>query len=250
MIVQAELNIWVLLIIWAAIMILSPKKKRPQPGATGPAGAGEPTGLMGQLNRALEELKRAEQEALARRQGTEPPRLPPAAPRSGPAPKAAAYRLGTRGEGAPTVKRQVYYPKGKAVAKPGRSVAPRPIEFDPDQSFEDPTVISLERLDYDEDAEQLIQARRAAAEQRDGSREDGSVEGMSAAQLARRADRAPAEAIGGIAQHEAWHQKRDAMIAPAPAAEQRSRGLARFAGGRARDAIVLSEILGRPVGDR
>lgn len=245
----AEFSIWPLVILWVVAMLLGGKKKKPAPRSSGAAGEGPaPQGLLGQLNQALQELKRAEQEAVAKRLGVDPARLQSAAPKPAPKPAgAAAYRLGTRGEGAKAVKRQVYNPKGAAGAKPAR-VAPRPVEYDPDQSFEDPTVISLERLDYDEDAEKLVQSRIAAAERRDASREDTSVEALSAEQIARRADRAPAEAIGGKAQHEAWHLKRDAMIAPAPAAKPRARGLARFGGGRVRDAIVLSEILGGPKG--
>ena len=212
---------------------------------------------MGELSRALAELKRAEQEVLQDRKAP-PPGQPAAGPDAATARRALEQRKAApsvvRGQGAiragvakggDLVKRRVFMPKPKPA--PGR--VNRPVEYDPDQAFEDPTIISLEGLDYDAAAEQVVQTRIKAAELRDAQREDASLEEMSAAQLARRADRAPAAAIGGKTEHEAWHQRRDAVV-KAPEAKPAASRLSRFGGGRIREAIVLSEILGRPVGER
>ena len=255
----ADAGIWPILIFAVLALLLGGGKKKPQRSGTAtPAGSGEGGGLMSELNRALQELKRAEQEAVRK---YEAPRQLSPGEASAQAPRQPAQqqrRVVTksvaRGQAAPgsgakggdLIKRQVYMPK----AKPAPRKTARPVEFDPDQSFEDPTVISLERLDYDDDAEQLVKARIRAAELRDVAREDASVEEMSSAQLARRADRAPAQAIGGQTEHDAWHQRRDAQLVAPAAAKPAVRRLGRFGGTRMRDAIILSEILGRPVGER
>ncbi len=255
----ADAGIWPIIIFAIVAMLFGGGRKKPQrSGSATPAGGGEGGGLMSELNRALEELKRAEQEAVRKSEAPRPlspgetsaqaPRQPAQQQRR------AVAKSVTRGQAAPggavkggdLIKRQVYLPK----AKPAPRKVARPVEFDPDQSFEDPTVISLERLDYDEDAEQLVKARIKAAELRDASREDASLEEMSAAQLARRADRSPAAAIGGKAEHEAWHKRRDSQLVAAPAPKPVARRLGRFRGMRMRDAIILSEVLGRPAGER
>lgn len=254
----ADAGIWPLIVMAVVAMLLSGKKKPQRSGPAAPAGGGESGGgLMSELSRALEELKRAEQEALRGREAPRqlsPGETSPQAPRQ-PAQqqRRAVAKSITRGQAAPgggakggdLIKRQVYLPKGKPL--PRRTE--RPVETDPDEAFEDPTIISLEGLDYDDDAARLVDARIRAAALRDVSREDTSLEEMSAAQLSRRADRAPAEAIGGKAEHAAWHARRDA-VTTAPAPQPAASRLSRFGGGRMRDAIILSEILGRPVGDR
>lgn len=131
---------------------------------------------------------------------------------------------------------------------------------DADKSSEDELVASLEGVDYDEQAEQLVGARRRGADRE--VRRDVSVEELSAEQVTRRAARVD-EAIGGRAEHEEWHERvqaRDVQPrpgqvpgAPAPArpvGAARASLLARFATGSVRDAVVLSEILGRPRGAR
>jgi hypothetical protein len=253
----ADAGIWPLLIFAVVAMLLGGGRKKGARQGPTPTEGGTGGGLMSELNRALEELKRAEREA---RQRHEAPRQPPpgeTSPQARSQPAQQQRRVVaksiTRGQaaagsgvrGGDLIKRQVYLPKGKPA--PRRTV--RPVEYDPDQAFEDPTIISLERLDYDDDATQLVEARIKAAAQRDVAREDASLEEMSAAQLARRADRAPAEAIGGKAEHDAWHARRDAVTS-VPAKQPAASRLSRFGGGRMRDAIVLSEILGRPVGER
>lgn len=238
----ADFNLLPFIIVVAVIMMMSGGRKKRPTAAPGTPEQGRPEGgLMAELNRALQELKQAEREATARRLGVDPGRqvtAPTVVKLVVKPAREVAYRLGTRGEGAKA--------RAAQVRSTVKAAAP-----DADEAFEDPAAVSLERQDYDEEAEQIVQARLRSAAQRDASREDLSSEDLSAEQLARRADRAPAAGIGGLREHEAWHRKRDSVAPPVPAAAKRAPGaLARFATGRSRDAIVLSEILGRPVGDR
>jgi hypothetical protein len=121
-------------------------------------------------------------------------------------------------------------------------------------------VASLEGVAYDEQAERLVEARRRGADRE--VRRDVSLEGLSAEQATRRAARVD-EAIGGRAEHEEWHKRvqvRDVQPRPGqvpgapapvrPGGTARAGPLARFATGSVRDAVVLSEILGRPRGVR
>lgn len=254
-------GLWPIIIFAVIAMLFGGGKKRPRQ-TTGVVAsereASAQTGLMGELNRALQELKQAEREALERREGggdddegplfMQLPKRPSITVRP-PAPKApreqGASSGGTRG--GELVRRKVHLPKPKPAGAPARPKRPAFAE-DPDQAFEDPTVISIEGKDYDHEAERIVAQRRAAAER--GAREETSNEGMSAQQAARRGDRAPAQAIGGKAEHEEWHQRMAAAgQQPAEAARRRS-PLGRFATGRARDAVVLSEILGKPLSER
>jgi len=94
-------------------------------------------------------------------------------------------------------------------------------------------------------AEAVARVRLRAADQ--GTRRDVSVEGMSERQAARRSAR-PAVAIGGVAEHAQWHET---VKPPKGRAAGVRRGvLARFADGSLRGAIVLGEVLGRPVSGR
>lgn len=258
----AEFNpiaIIVIGVIWSLISAAAKKKPRP-PGELLPPGQGQQRagGLMGELGRALEELKRAEAEA----RGLQLPaseQLPPRVPETMPEQKARAYlaeqkargevrTAGARHTDAQVVKRQVFVPKPRQAPK--RPSVRVPVEDD--MSSEDPSVTSMEGRDYDNEAEKIILARRQRADR--GVRRDSSSEELSALQIARRADRTP-RAIGGKVQHEDWHQRRDAALT-AEAAELRAASakganpLARYATGRVRDAIVLSEILGKPVSER
>jgi hypothetical protein len=250
------------IIIFAVIAMLfgGGSKKRPRQTTGVIAGEREESaesGLMGELSRALQELKKAEREALERRAGVggddEPAPLQltkrpsiqvrPATPKLR---DQGATSGGTRG--GELVKRKVHLPKPKPAGTPVRPKRPAFAE-DPDQAFEDPTVISIEGKDYDDEAERIIAKRRAAAER--GAREETSNEELSAQQAARRGDREPAQAIGGKAEHEDWHQRMMAASQqPAAAPVPRRNPLGRFATGRARDAVVLGEILGKPLSQR
>lgn len=257
-------GLWPIIIFAVIAMLFGGGKKRPRQTTGVIAGEREESaqgGLMGELSRALQELKKAEREALERRAGgaggggadepapvqlTRRPSIQvrPAAPRE--LRDQGATSGGTRG--GELLKRKVHLPKARPAGAPARPRRPAVAE-DPDLAFEDPTVISIEGKDYDDEAERIVDKRRAAAER--GTREETSNEGLSAQQAARRGDREPAQAIGGKAEHESWHQR---MLAasqqPAAAPAARRNALGRFATGRVRDAVVLGEILGKPLSER
>ncbi|MDP3773290.1 MAG: hypothetical protein Q8Q85_03400 [Gemmatimonadales bacterium] len=251
--ILADFNlVWPILILWV-VAVLFGKKKRPAARSTGASlesteSVRESGAPMGQLARALAELKAAEQVA------TRPPQRPRPAAESDEEVRARAYPDARKAAANRLMKqqptREVFYPK-----KPARpSVTRRPVlEFeddDADKTSEDETVVSLEGAGYDDQAAAIIEARRRWADREVAP--EVSNEELSSEQTARRAVVEEGAAIGGRVEHQAWHEK----VAAAEARVERRvtaakpGKLARFATGRPGDAVVLSEILGRPVGDR
>ncbi len=245
----ADGGFWPIVVFAIIAMLLGGGKKKTgrttAPPVDGEQGGG---GLMSELSKALEELKRAEREAARGEDATTAPTAPP------PAPTVRRTSVRIQGgvarelKGGELVRRQVFMPKPKP-SRPAGGRFVRATQPDPDQAFEDPTVVSLEQRDYDDEAEKVVTAREAFAARRAARREE-SVEEMSAAQKARRADRAPAQAIGGRAEHAAWHEREEAATAGAAVATPAAGRLGRFVRGRMKDAVVLSEILGKPVSQR
>ena len=137
----------------------------------------------------------------------------------------------------------------KAIKPTGRVRSVRavvPLEDD-DADKTSETGESLEGQDYDDDANKIVDARRKAAEQR-VARVDESSETLSTLQQARRASR-QVQAIGGAAEHAAWHGELGAAVETGKTGKT-VRKLGRFADGSARSAIILGEILRPPVGQR
>jgi len=254
-------SLWPIIILWVLAALFSGRKKKAQaPGASESAGAepGRAHELSSELSQALAQLKGAEEVAVRRQAGGAPHEA--VRRESGGAQEEARQREGKerakayleqqrrKAAGRPSkqVQRgQVFLPGQRA--KPDRVVR-RPVraldDDDADKTSEaEPVVETLEGGDYDEEAERLIAERRQTAE-RDGlSREE-----ISEAQLARRGAR-PAVAIGGQAEHAAWHEQAE-IGKPVAAASKRASPLARYADGSLRSAVVLSEILGKPLAER
>jgi hypothetical protein len=111
-------------------------------------------------------------------------------------------------------------------------------------------VVSLEVTDYDLEAERIVAERQRAAERR--VRVEASVEELSAAQAARRKVGREGTPIGGAAEHAQWHERIAAAAPPAAALRPKAARdrLSRYADGSLKGALVLSEVLGRPVGER
>lgn len=239
----ADGSLWPI-IIFAILAILfgGGKKKTGRTTAPPPEGGGG-GGLMSELARALEELKRAEREAA---QGSDVQLPLPQAPTVTRTTVRMQGGVPRSVKGGELVRRQVFVPKPKATSRAGRFA--RAAAPDPDQAFEDPAALSLEQRDYDDEAEKIIKARESVAARRAARREE-SVEGLSAEQKARRADRDEAQPIGGKAEHDAWHTRRD-EVQQAPETRPVASRLSRFGGTRMRDAVILAEILGKPVGQR
>ncbi len=246
-------GLWPLIILWVLAMLIGGRKKRPPAGTPAPGGeAPGPQGLSGDLLSALQQLKRAEQEARERAMpGSAPPPAPVAEP-SARAARAKAYLEERKRKGGATIKRgqrlDVFTPgparADRAVRRPVRSLE----DDDADKSSEfEPVVETLEGRDYDDEVQRIIDERRKVAERHAVSREE-----LSEAQLARRGQRSDV-AIGGRAEHKEWHDRIASTAAPQPgsAGEAKPRGrLARFADGSARSAVILAEILGEPLGSR
>jgi hypothetical protein len=136
----------------------------------------------------------------------------------------------------------------KALAPQGRMRAVRPaLPFEDDDADKSSENVSLEVRDYDDEAERIIEARRQAAEHR-VVRVDETSEGLSALQQARRASRQNL-AIGGTAEHGAWHGEIGKTVETVKPVRPATR-LGRFADGSARSAIILGEVLKPPVGQR
>jgi hypothetical protein len=207
---------WALIVLWVVVAMLSPKKKRPPapslPISEPPGEGGEE---LGELGKALQALKQAEEKARRR-----------------PAPK--PYRA------------EVFHPKPRPEPPKRARVRLQPARDD--RSSEDAMVVSLEGRDYDEEADRVVASRRRAAERK--VRKAESLESLSAEQAARRSASLGGQAIGGRAEHAEWHQRLQDTGAPAPGKPAPPNALARFATGRLQDAFVLSEILGRPLSER
>lgn len=237
-------NLWPILILWVAAAIFSAaRKKRPQPPRA-EAAPGEPQpSLFGDLNRALEQLKRAEEEARRKQQGESPRLLQDDAADA----KAYLEQRKQAAQGRKQPERKVFLPKEKPARASRITRAPMPLaDDDADKSSETEAV---EVLDYDAEAEAVARLRLRPADQ--GTQRDVSVEGMSEKQAARRSARPPV-AIGGVAEHAQWHERQvvDAQTLRTSVPAPRRGVLARFADGSLRGAIVLGEVLGRPASGR
>jgi hypothetical protein len=253
-------SLWPIIIIWVLFAIFGRKRQPRRPATTLEPRAPAPRssqqqkgGFLDELNKALEELKRAERQALkpaARAAGE--PRTSAGAARSYLEQRRQAAQGGGGSKGGrlkPGQRLEVYLP-GAPV--PERVTRPQPsplLDEDEDLSSEQEQAVSLEGIaDYDDEAEQVAAARAKAAER--VARREESSEDLSATQLARRAERAPATAIGSVSEHRDWHLRVAADRADQPVRAPRASPLARWADGTIRSAVVLSEILGRPAGDR
>lgn len=208
-------GIWPLVILWVLALLLGGgKKKRPPATDTEGTESGEA------LKEEVERLRQVEEEARRR---LEQRRKQPA--------RTAATRKRK-------VEPKVYHPR----QRPAAATAPGRVEI----VIEDPAVTSLEGLDYDREAERVVEARRRAAEGRPVSAEE-----LTEAQRSRRAVQAEAPP-DDEQRHAAFHGRLAAAAAPVPAAGAPSRRspLGRFADGSPRSAIILATIIGRPIGDR
>jgi hypothetical protein len=236
-------GIWPLVIIWVLFSIFGSRKKRGQGPAAGSQGEmpggfeprtpdSRPQSLPDQFRAALEELKRAEQEAMRGRQQPSLPTEPPA--------RAAAPTMAERQ--AKKFAPRTFAPR-PAQGKFVRRQASLPVA-EADESSED--VTTVEGLaDYDEEAEAIIQKRRAAAD-RLSTRRPGSIEEMTPEQAARRSSR-PDLAIGSRQEHDEWHVQMQATEIGVDRAEKKRRNpLAKYADGTMKSVIILNEILGRP----
>ena len=189
--------------------------KKKRPPGSGQQATGGGSSLTNKFAAALEELKRAELEARRKQSEMFVP--------------------------------VVFEPKPRAS-----SIAHRAPAAADDESSED--VSTVEGVaDYDEDAGRIIEARRQAVAARRQRREERSAEELTPEQLARRGARQDI-AIGGKAEHDAWHLEMRAtetaqqLRRGSDGADKAARVLRRLADGSARGAVVLSEILGRPRG--
>lgn len=232
-----------------ALIANAAKKKRTPPRSLSdatPGGGGSPRGpasggMLDELRRAMEELKRAELQQVAREQGQAP-----AESRSEQQAAAATRWLAEQKRRAASRP-----PMGSGqpmVALPSRQPVRRPVrpleDDDADKSSEDEPLAAP--TDYDEEAERIIAAREKAAVR--VVREEASSEELSTLQKARREARTAAP-IGGTAEHAAWHQEIGGQ-GDRGTEKPRTGRLGRYADGSVRGALVLSEILGRPKGDR
>jgi hypothetical protein len=197
---------------------------------------------MSELRRAMEELQQVQQQQGGLQtpsHSVQTPQTPSVRlPQTPQEKNAAAWLAKQKG-------RKALAAKGSGRVRSVRTVAPLPDADADGQSSED--VASLEGFDYDEQAEKIIATRRLATEHRE-ARVDASSEGLSTLQQARRAGRQDL-AIGGAAEHAEWH---DAIGLTGESAKsvKPAQGLGRFADGTARSAMILSELLGPPVGQR
>ena len=240
---MADSSIWPVLIFWVVFALIgraaAANKKRAQQQQQGTADRASGAevaaqgGLFAELKRAMEELKRAEAEQ--RGQAEQRTIAPPAPAFDREAQKRQAARQ--------------YLEKKKQEAARKRAARQERFASLPDasdMSSEDAVVPSHGR-DYDDEADAIIKARRAAAER--GRREESSPEELSEQQRARRGSRQDV-AIGSRAEHDAWHQQIEAGAQPAEARARLAGPLRRFADGSLRSAVILGEILGGPVGGR
>ncbi|MBI1723234.1 MAG: hypothetical protein HYR48_04925 [Gemmatimonadetes bacterium] len=233
---QAEFDFWPIVVLWILVVLLGRKKRPAHPPASSEKPAIEPpSAVMGELSRALQELKQAED--LARKKES-------ARPVTGGASKAQAY-LEHRKQQA---RGKVFLPQGKQP-RPAKAKHPS-VAFEDDDADKSSEAMDVEVRDYDEEADRIVQARRKLADR--GERAQISLEELSPQQAARRGAVQEGRAIGGAAEHAEWHARQASEAqARGDTEEGPRRGrLARFADGSMRGALVLSEILGRPRGER
>ncbi len=227
-----------IIILWAAAVIFGKKKRQAQrPGATESQRSLSPDPDAGairgaaatDLARALEALKAAEESARH------------------PRPASTLHEAPTRQGTAPglmpdqTERARAYLETRKAQARSHLARQPQREVFQPKSSkartrlsLEDHSELSQDALegdttDFDDDAVRIADARLKEAEDFERVLAPGESRRMAARITAAPA---PAPAV--------------ARPTPAPAASV----LSRFATGRLRDAVILSEILGRPMGER
>ena len=234
---HAEFSLAPLLFL-AAFAVMSSLAKNRQRGARRPPaadpgpGPDQSAGFMSELRRAMEELNQAQHE--------QSPQAPPDRVRTQLTPQTPQEKLAAE---------WLIKMKARKAQATGRVRSARPVvpleDDDADKSSE--SGASLEGRDYDDEATQVAEARRQAAEHR-VARTDESSETLSTLQQARRASR-QAEAIGGSAEHAAWHGEIRASAETVKPVKP-ARRLGRFVDGTARSAIVLGEILKPPVGQR
>ena len=245
---MADGGIWPLLIFWAVFALIgraaAANKKKAMEARLREQAGGEPAtperapqgGLLGELKRAMEELKRAELEQrgqLQQRTQIEVFEQP-----------ADQEELRKRERARQVLeKKQAEALQKRAEKQAQRRVQPLPDAAD--MSSEE-TVVSLEGKDYDNEAEAIIARRRAAAERQ--VRDESSQEELSTLQRARREARQDVT-IGSQAEHDEWHAQL-AAGAPEDATRRGANPLARFTDGSLRSALILGEILGRPRGER
>lgn len=233
---QADFNFWPIVVVWILAVLLGRRKQPARPPASSEKPAIEPpSAVMGELSRALQELKQAED--LARKKES-------ARPGQGGGSKAQAY-LEHRKQQA---RGKVFLPQGKP-ARPGRAKHPS-LAFEDDDADKSSEATDVEVRDYDEEADRIVQARRKLADR--GERAQVSLEELSPQQAARRGAVQEGRAIGGAAEHAEWHARQppEAQAREGTGEAPRRGRLARFADGSMRGALVLSEILGRPMGER
>ena len=246
----ADGGIWPLLIFWAVFALIgraaAANKKKAMESRLRDAPGGEPGtperapqgGLLGELKRAMEELKRAELEQRGQvEQRTQVEVFEQPADQDAIRKRERARQFLEKKKAEALQKRaarQALPVKRKAVPLPDSA----------DMSSEE-SVVPLEVRDYDNEAEAIVSKRRAAAERH--GRDESSLEELTELQQSRRAARQD-EAIGTQAEHDAWHAQ---LGSDAPPARRAGRGpLARFADGSLRSALILGEILGQPKGER
>jgi hypothetical protein len=232
-------GLWPLVILWVLFSIFSgAKKRRPQAPPSGPAptpgperaGGGD---LLGELRRAMEELKRAEAETQQKQEQR-------------PAMRSQQPKRATRPG---TARGQVFLPP---QAPRSRQPVRRPVRALEDDDADKTSESDIAEVrDYDSEAEQVVAERRKVADAHSAESAVVSLEDAGY-ELARKRSSVPeGTPIGGATQHAGWHE-RTAIGAPAkpvlPTA--RRNPLARFAGGTARGAVVLAEILGKPLSSR
>lgn len=216
---------WAIVVFVAVALLLGGRRKKPPQASHRVQSPDQPVpSLFGEFGKALEQLKRAEAEARRTPQQGASPRLV-----QDDAERAKAY-LEQRKQtlkGKARVERKVFVPR-EQPARGSRAMVTRPaMPLADDDAGKSSEGVSLEVRDYDTEAEPLAAARAKAA-------------GQSAV------------AIGGAAEHAEWHQRQAADAQTGrPSVKAHRRGvLARFADGSLRGAVVLGEILGRPIAER
>jgi len=195
------------------------------------------------LQRALRELERAEAEAAAARRGRVAGGPSTAARAGGPLPQRAPARLSREPASAPSL--------------PGVFGYESEAEAEGEEGQEE--IFEVEAMDLDEESLREAEARRRVARSEEKAAielvEEGPERGSVRVSVAPKVAPKVVPTVAVTVEERAESGARNASVAPGRSAAQgRSRGgrspLARFATGRVRDAVVLAEILQRPLGER